>query len=111
MFLPAYGTTGERNALKQKQRKKQRKYCDGSGRRGAVKEKPEETNRDHRESFSVSGFGIYDKSAKADFQKGAENAFMYGYLCALEDAEENTKKRCPCQRYQHRQGRTNPITN
>ena len=37
--------------------------------------------------FSI-GFGIYDKSAKADFQKGAENAFMYGYLCALEDAEK-----------------------
>lgn len=33
------------------------------------------------------GFGVYEKNTKADFQKGAESAFIYGYLCALEDIE------------------------
>lgn len=35
------------------------------------------------------GFGLYDKKAPADFRRGAENAFVYGYLCALEDMESN----------------------
>lgn len=34
------------------------------------------------------GYGLYDKKRLADFQNGAECAFMYGYLCALEDAEK-----------------------
>lgn len=34
------------------------------------------------------GYGLYDKKRLADFQNGAECAFMYGYLCALEDQEK-----------------------
>ena len=34
------------------------------------------------------GFGVYEKNTKADFKKGAENAFVYGYLCALKDMEK-----------------------
>lgn len=36
------------------------------------------------------GYGLYDKKRLADFQNGAECAFMYGYLCALDDAEKNS---------------------
>ena len=32
-----------------------------------------------KELFNI-GFGIYDEEAICDYQKGAENAFMYGYL-------------------------------
>ena len=34
------------------------------------------------------GYGLYDEQRLADFQNGAECAFMYGYLCALEDQEK-----------------------
>lgn len=34
------------------------------------------------------GYGLYDKKRLADFQNGAECAFTYGYLCALEDQEK-----------------------
>lgn len=34
------------------------------------------------------GYGRYDEKRLADFQNGAECAFMYGYLCALEDQEK-----------------------
>ena len=36
------------------------------------------------------GYGLYDKKRLADFQNGAEYAFMYGYLCALEDQEKQS---------------------
>lgn len=38
------------------------------------------------------GYGVYDKKRLADFQNGAEYAFMYGYLCALEDTEKEQLK-------------------
>lgn len=36
------------------------------------------------ELFDI-GYGLYDKEAKADYQKGAENTFMYGYLLGMEN--------------------------
>lgn len=36
------------------------------------------------ELFNI-GFGLYDDTAMNDFQKGAENAFMYGYLLGMEE--------------------------
>lgn len=36
------------------------------------------------------GYGLYDKKRLADFQNGAEYAFIYGYLCALEDQEKQS---------------------
>lgn len=36
------------------------------------------------ELFDI-GFGIYDKEVKTDYQKGAENTFMYGYLLGMEN--------------------------
>lgn len=39
-----------------------------------------------QEAFYI-GLGVYEKNTKVDFQKGAESAFIYGYLCALEDVE------------------------
>lgn len=44
-----------------------------------------------RAVFDV-GYGLYDKKRLADFQNGAEYAFMYGYLCALEDTEKEQLK-------------------
>lgn len=41
-----------------------------------------------KQAFDI-GFGLYDERTTADFQKGAESAFTYGYLCALEDMEKN----------------------
>jgi hypothetical protein len=35
------------------------------------------------EVFSI-GYNLYNDK-KSDFQKGSENAFLYGYLCCLED--------------------------
>lgn len=37
-----------------------------------------------RELFDI-GFGVYSEKAKCDYQQGAENAFMYGYLLGLEN--------------------------
>lgn len=34
------------------------------------------------------GFGTYREYDKCNFQKGIENAFVYGYLCALEANEK-----------------------
>lgn len=34
------------------------------------------------ELFDI-GFGLYEQEAKCDFQQGAENAFMYGYLMGM----------------------------
>ena len=36
-----------------------------------------------KELFEI-GYGIYDEKAKCDSQKGAENAFMYGYLLGTQ---------------------------
>lgn len=36
------------------------------------------------ELFNI-GFGVYDKEVKTDYQKGAENTFMYGYLLGMEN--------------------------
>ena len=36
------------------------------------------------ELFDI-GYGLYDKEAKADYQKVAENTFMYGYLLGMEN--------------------------
>ena len=40
-----------------------------------------------QKAFDI-GFGTYNKDCKTDFQKGAESAFVYGYLCAMEDQEK-----------------------
>lgn len=37
-----------------------------------------------RELFDI-GFGVYDEKASCDYQQGAENTFMYGYLLGMED--------------------------
>lgn len=31
------------------------------------------------------GFGLYSDDAKCDHETGAENAFLYGYLCCMEN--------------------------
>jgi len=36
-----------------------------------------------REVFNI-GYGMYDEKAICDYQKGAENAFMYGYLLGVQ---------------------------
>ena len=36
-----------------------------------------------KELFDI-GYGIYEKDAICDWQKGAENAFMYGYLLGVQ---------------------------
>ena len=36
-----------------------------------------------KELFDI-GFGIYEKKAVCDYQQGAENAFMYGYLLGVQ---------------------------
>ena len=35
------------------------------------------------------GFGLYDDKATCNSQKGAENAFMYGYLLGIQDKTKN----------------------
>ncbi len=35
------------------------------------------------------GFGLYEEGAQCDHEKGAEYAFLYGYLCGLEKGEES----------------------
>lgn len=44
------------------------------------------------ELFNI-GVGFYDDTTSRDFQKGAENTFMYGYLLGIE---ETVKKGMPC---------------
>ncbi len=36
-----------------------------------------------KELFDI-GFGLYEPGTKCDFQRGAENAFMYGYLMGMK---------------------------
>lgn len=43
-----------------------------------------------KELFDI-GFGVYDKEAKCDWQQGAENAFMYGYLLGVQ-SQNNTSQ-------------------
>lgn len=40
--------------------------------------------------FSI-GFNLYNEKS-SDFEKGSENAFLYGYLCCLEDIENHRIK-------------------
>ena len=40
-----------------------------------------------KELFDI-GFGIYDKKAVCDYQQGAENAFMYGYLLGVQSQKK-----------------------
>lgn len=40
-----------------------------------------------KELFDI-GFGIYEKKAVCDYQQGAENAFMYGYLLGVQSQRE-----------------------
>lgn len=42
-----------------------------------------------KELFEI-GFGIYDKGAACDSQKGAENAFMYGYLLGSQNSKKES---------------------
>lgn len=42
-----------------------------------------------RELFDI-GFRVYDEETKADWQKGAENAFMYGYLLGMEECSKSS---------------------
>ncbi len=37
-----------------------------------------------RELFDI-GFGLYEEKRKIDYQKGAENAFLYGYMLGMEE--------------------------
>lgn len=41
--------------------------------------------------FSI-GFGLYDQECSCDFGKGSENAFLYGYLCCMDDIEDHRIK-------------------
>ena len=41
------------------------------------------------ELFDI-GFGIYEKDAKCDYQQGAENAFMYGYLLGVQSQKASS---------------------
>ena len=41
------------------------------------------------ELFDI-GFGIYEKGTKHDYQQGAENAFMYGYLLGVQSQKTNS---------------------
>lgn len=40
-----------------------------------------------KELFEI-GFGLYEEEAKCDSQKGAENAFMYGYLLGVQSTSQ-----------------------
>lgn len=44
-----------------------------------------------KELFDI-GFGIYEKKAVCDYQQGAENAFMYGYLLGVQSQKNNTSQ-------------------
>lgn len=40
-----------------------------------------------KELFDI-GYGIYEKKAVCNYQQGAENAFMYGYLLGVQSQKE-----------------------
>lgn len=42
-----------------------------------------------KELFDI-GFGLYEKDAKCNYQQGAENAFMYGYLLGVQSQKANS---------------------
>ncbi len=42
-----------------------------------------------KELFDI-GFGIYGEKAICNYQGGAENAFMYGYLLGVQDSENKS---------------------
>lgn len=42
-----------------------------------------------KELFDI-GFGLYEKGAKCDYQQGAENAFMYGYLVGVQSQKASS---------------------
>ena len=42
-----------------------------------------------KELFDI-GFGLYEKGAKCNYQQGAENAFMYGYLLGVQSQKANS---------------------
>lgn len=42
-----------------------------------------------KELFDI-GFGLYEKGAKCNYQQGAENAFMYGYLLGMQSQKANS---------------------
>ena len=41
-----------------------------------------------KELFDI-GFGLYEKESICDWQQGAENAFMYGYLLGVQSQKNN----------------------
>lgn len=57
-----------------KQMRSKRLYCKAKKNREIIKE-----------LFNI-GFGLYSKEVKTDYQKGAENTFMYGYLLGIEES-------------------------
>lgn len=42
-----------------------------------------------KELFDI-GFGLYEKGTKRDYQQGAENAFMYGYLLGVQSQKASS---------------------
>lgn len=42
-----------------------------------------------KELFDI-GFWLYEKGAKCDYQQGAENAFMYGYLVGVQSQKASS---------------------
>lgn len=42
-----------------------------------------------KELFDI-GYGLYKKEAVCDYQQGAENAFMYGYLLGVQSQKDNS---------------------
>ena len=44
-----------------------------------------------KELFDI-GYGLYEKEAICDYQQGAENAFMYGYLLGVQSQKNNTSQ-------------------
>lgn len=42
-----------------------------------------------KELFDI-GFGVYDKKSSCDWQQGAENAFMYGYLLGVQSQQDTS---------------------
>lgn len=42
-----------------------------------------------KELFDI-GYGLYKKEAVCDYQQGAENAFMYGYLLGIQSQKDNS---------------------
>ncbi len=44
-----------------------------------------------KELFDI-GFGVCEKKAVCNWQQGAENAFMYGYLLGVQSQKNNTSQ-------------------